>query len=184
MRKRIDPKVRFFKHVRVDETTGCWEWTGSRCQGYGRFHFENKWGAAHRFIYAKTKGEILEGSEIDHLCRNRACVNPDHLEAVTHKENCQRGIAGLKARNWIESLSDHEFEQHMLKMRDAAARKQKARGSCKHGHAFTPENTYIKKNGTRDCKICHRLRQRKQKIFPPITTGAIENVNHNQKIHP
>ncbi len=71
---------------------GCWEWTGARStRGYGRF---NMWGTnvyAHRFAYQMLVGPIFKTHELDHLCRNHWCVNPEHLEPVTHRDNVKRG---------------------------------------------------------------------------------------------
>lgn len=77
---------------------GCWEWTGRKHNmGYGTIGWRGKeWFLAHRASYIVFKSEIQDGLEIDHLCRNRLCINPDHLEAVTHIVNVQRGANSLK----------------------------------------------------------------------------------------
>lgn len=83
--------------AKVRKTDTCWLWFGDRKDtGYGRYKFGRKNVAAHRFTYELAKGPIPEGLEIDHLCRVRNCVNPDHLEAVTHLVNVRRSerVAG------------------------------------------------------------------------------------------
>lgn len=71
---------------------GCWDWTGTKTDdGYGRVHTDAGMRVAHRVIYELLVGEIPEGHDLDHLCRNRACCNPQHLEPVTRRENLLRG---------------------------------------------------------------------------------------------
>src|SRR5216683_1140291 len=85
-------KARFFASFVPEPNSGCWLWTGRLNEkGYAYFAFKSKWMIAHRLSYRMAKGEIPKPLEIDHKCRVRCCVNPDHLEAVVHVENCRRG---------------------------------------------------------------------------------------------
>jgi hypothetical protein len=120
------------KYVR-DPATGCWQWTGfvDKNTGYGGFWFERRPIPAHRASYTLFKGPIPIGLEIDHLCRNRPCVNPEHLEAVTKKVNVLRG-EGLSAV--------HKRKTH-----------------CIRGHLLSGENMRQDKWG-RVCRKCKRIR--------------------------
>jgi hypothetical protein len=130
------------------DPSGCWIWIGSIDQyGYGRLssRLSVKRGGlsshAHRITWTLLRGEIPEGLQIDHLCRVRRCVNPDHLEPVTPLENQRRGIAGQVVR-----------ARHL------------ARTHCVNGHEFTPENTRIdrsRKYPRRCCKTCEVLAGRR-----------------------
>ena len=129
-----DPRVpeRFWQKIRVTED-GCWTWTGTVSGGgYGRFVRSGRARAVHREFYELLVGPIPEGLVIDHLCRNRLCQNPEHLEPVTNVENIMRG-EGACARN---------------------ARKT----HCPQGHELSGENLYLPPSGSRHCRACMGMR--------------------------
>lgn len=127
---------RFWSKVEVPEQPSCcWEWTGYRLPtGYGDFNFGNSALKAHRVSYTLLIGPIPDGLVIDHLCRNTSCVNPDHLEITTQRENIRRGYSyfGIARR----------------------------KTHCSRGHAFSTENTYLVPSGGRSCKECRRANNR------------------------
>ena len=88
----------------------CWLWLGAKSRGYGYFWFAGKNVRAHRFLYEFLIGQIPSAKELDHVCRNSLCVNPKHLEVVTHKENTLRGN-GIAARQFRKTtcLRGHPF---------------------------------------------------------------------------
>ena len=133
-------KIEYADHV-DDE---CWYWTAYKTKkGYGTFCVNYKILRAHRFSYLIHKGEIPEGFVLDHLCRNTSCVNPQHLEVVTHKENVQRGIS-------FNGSKTH----------------------CPQGHEYTEENTLKRQDhpNYRDCRTCNREGNLKRRINGKMKT--------------
>lgn len=118
------PEVRFWRHI--EPAGDCWIWTGAPHGngGYGRLYADSTSWPAHRWSYERSKGPVPEGLELDHLCRNRMCCNPDHLEAVTHLENVRRGNAAKRAIR------------------------------CGKGHGMTPANSVHNGGGKIRCKTC------------------------------
>jgi hypothetical protein len=127
-KKLRDPLTRILN--RTTEVDGCWVFTGALRNGYGAVGIDYRTVYTHRYVYERMVGPIPDGLVIDHLCRNRACCNPAHLEPVTNRENCLRG--------------------------DRAGTRVTA---CAHGHAYTPENTYTNPQGYRACRTCIKARR-------------------------
>lgn len=131
-------EARFMKAVVQTglEPTACWVWTARlNPKGYGQFswsHDGKRTWFAHRVSYLLFNGPIPDGAEVDHLCRNRRCVRPSHLEVVTHAENVRR-----------------------------AAAIQKVDGECRHGHDLTASGTYLDRKGVVRCMECARVSRRK-----------------------
>jgi hypothetical protein len=130
-RRHVPIVERLRESCEPEPNTGCWLWTRStNVNGYGLMSFQGHSQMAHRVSYQAYKGSIPDGLELDHLCRVRCCINPDHLEAVSRRVNVLRGVSPL-------------------------ARKAK-QTHCKRGHEFTPENTHRNAQGGRACIACRR----------------------------
>lgn len=128
------------------QPNGCWLWTGGvKSGGYVNYRVNGVSTLGHRFVYETLFGPVPDGLEIDHTCHNgtgcpggacvhRRCLNPDHLEAVTHRVNTLRGNG---------PFADRARQTH-----------------CIRGHEFNEKNTYVRKNGTRWCLMCKQLRRK------------------------
>jgi hypothetical protein len=141
----LSPKEhkRIFSKILIDNKTGCWNWTGSLdFQGYGLLWYKNRTERSHRVLYAFFIKPIPRGSKItktfqlDHVCKNKRCCNPKHLEIVNQRTNIIRG-GGPSAINYRKIY-------------------------CKHGH----ELPKINKIGRRDCKMCDSIRKKERMTGP------------------
>lgn len=128
--------IRFFNCVVIDLKTQCWNWSSLlfNHNGYGRFCVRKTSYMAHRYSYTQLKSQVDPTLTIDHLCRNRKCVNPDHMEPVTIGVNTSRGSTWDYFRN---------------------------KTHCPQGHEYNEANTYktTQRNGTqqlRRCRICNK----------------------------
>ena len=119
-----------------DPETGCINWTGALSRdGYGLIKEGGRGSTnlgTHRLAYEIANGAVPAGLVLDHLCRNRRCCNPEHMEIVTRRENTLRG--------------------------ESPAARHAKQTQCKRDHAFTPDNTYVTPNGRRNCRACRRLK--------------------------
>jgi HNH endonuclease len=128
----------------VIEPNGCWSWTGATQKGYGALRVGGKNGRtlrAYRLLYELHVGPISDGLELDHLCRNKLCINPAHLEPVTHQENMIRADAGKKT-----------------------GALNRAKTHCANGHPYDDINTYWDSRGDRACRACKREWRRINKL--------------------
>lgn len=104
---------------------------GITTNGYSRIRINNKNIQAHRWAWELVNGQIPEGFVIDHICRNRKCVLPEHLRMITQQENIMAGLHNIDNRS-----------------------------HCNQGHPFVKENIMIRKSGKRECAECNRIRAR------------------------
>lgn len=137
MHRQTTTLQRFFAKVEI--TNSCWLWkAGTARLGYGSFWY-GRHRPAHAVLYEILVCPIPKELECDHLCRVPACVNPDHIELVSHRENLLRG------KGFIPQKA--------------------AQTHCVHGHIFSEENTYLRPNGTRFCRACGNLSTRRRRAL-------------------
>ena len=129
--------ARLFESVQYDTNGGCWLWGGDVRKSRGKLEYPNVRATghakpkvyAHRMMYCLSGGTIPDGQELDHTCRVTLCVNPGHLEPVTHRENL------FRSPDYVGNKTH-----------------------CVRGHEFTPENTYQPPGRRhRMCKMCRRV---------------------------
>lgn len=127
-KERKDRLQRLVDHTEFGD---CWIWNGILTpKGYGKLKVDRRWKFAYRYSYELFKGDVPEGLVLDHLCRQPACVNPDHLEPVTNRENILRGV-GITAQ-----MANRQF--------------------CKRGHNVKESIKVI--GGMRQCAPCREIR--------------------------
>lgn len=133
--------------ARLDARGACWEWTGHRTHdGYGQATYGGKKWMSHRLLYTLLVSEIPEGMQLDHLCRNRACANPDHVELVTGSENTRRG-----------------HHQGAITLPTNSGIRESAKTHCPQGHPYSGDNVHIDRAGARRCRECDRIRARRNR---------------------
>lgn len=140
---RVTPAQASRFWTKVQKTDTCWIWTAYQCEGYGRFGIgtagNRTMACAHRVAWELVHGPVPDGLELDHLCRNPSCVNPDHLEPVTHQENVRRGLAAV-----------------------LGGQRQRAKTHCPQGHPYDERNTYRSPaTGKRQCRCCRTAATRR-----------------------
>lgn len=138
-RKRVSAYERFWSKVNKSAPGDCWLWLGCLSHGYGVFYYMKRKSRAHRWAYEQANGPIPAGLELDHLCRVTACVNPAHLEPVTHAENMRRSTSATAVNT--------------------------AKSTCPRGHPYD----MIKSKGGRWCRQCQIQQNREwyRRNYPP-----------------
>lgn len=178
----MNTKDRIKSHV-TRRLSGCWEWNGAtNNRGYGVSSRGGRAVLAHRLAYETWVGPIPKGMVVNHLCENKCCVNPKHLEVTTNIDNlhysqkdcCVRGheLSGSnikyvrgKGRTCLKCVKERNAEHHRRTyVPTGTKRGPKPKAVCPQGHKMTPENTYVKpRTGHRECRECNRVRAAKKR---------------------
>lgn len=128
------PEWRLWRMVHIDTETGCWEWLGTLDGGYGRMGLKRRTISAHRWAYEHWREPIPDGLIMDHICKNRRCVNPWHLRVVSYWENSVR-----YADSSVSAINNRKTH-------------------CPRGHPYWGHNLLIEPNGARSCRTCKYAR--------------------------
>ena len=138
------------------DANGCWVFTGAKSRGYGVVRISRAAGnkVTHRVVYETLVGDVPEGLDLDHLCRNRACCNPSHLEPVTRSENLRRSPLVGKRR----VVKTH----------------------CPQGHPYDESNTYVTPSGGRMCRTCTSRPNRRRRAEANAAIDSLEDLLSQQ----
>lgn len=148
--------LKFLSRIKIDKETECWEWKSSLMStGYGSFSINDKNYLAHRMSYSLFHGEIEKGLVIDHICRNRSCVNPMHLRQVTMRTNALENSLSISSTNHKKNV-------------------------CKNGHSLSDENLCnYPSDKHRRCRVCvnnrSKIYSKKQKNVDARKAYALKN---------
>lgn len=200
---------RFVSKIQLNPDTGCWEWlAGKSPAGYGVFVIRSELTVlSHRLAYEWFVGPIPEGHDIHHKCRNRACICPQHLNALSRsshgrehqcdQEFCRHGhrltednllhytTPSGKPRWKCKQCSRDQQKARLIEYRKVVPPKphaSSAKTHCKRGHEFTPENTRITVAGSRQCRICYAMLQKRWKDKQPAKPSS-DPITHCKRGH-
>lgn len=138
------------QYIIPEPNSGCWLWLGGlrdSKEGYGAMGWAGKTQRVHRLVYNLLRGKVASQLDVDHLCRNRICCNPDHLEPCTRKVNVLRG--------------------------EGVAPKNLAKTHCPQGHKYNSENTYVWQE-QRFCRTCHKKHIATSAVKRKILAGLMD----------
>lgn len=178
--------------------TGCWFWTGSlNTCGYGQIYIDGRMPHAHRAAYEAVYGKVPPGLELDHLCRVRSCVNPDHLEAVTHRTNVLRGESvSARCAAITHCPVGHPYAGENLYTRTSDGARlcrqchrdryvphpKPAQTHCKRGHPLFGPNLFVRRDGRRRCKKCNAASQKRSETRKRLNGYDFDG--HRAAVHP